>query len=51
LRNNSIVLQCLYDPQKERGGRHISTGMLYETVAEYVDMSVEEMQSIMEHLP
>ena len=40
-----IVLQCLYDLQQERGGRNVPTGMLYGTVVEYVDMSVEEMQS------
>ena len=40
-----IVLQCLYDLQQERGGRHVPTGMLYGTVVEHVDMSVEEMQS------
>ena len=42
-----IVLQCLYDLQQERGGRHVPTGMLYGTVVEYVEMSVEEMQSIL----
>jgi hypothetical protein len=45
-----IVLQCLYDLQQERGGRHIPTGMLYGTVVEHVDMSVEEMQSILVRL-
>ena len=39
-----VVLQCLYDLQQERGGRNVLTGMLYGTVVEYVDMSVEEMQ-------
>ena len=39
-----IVLQCFYDPQ-ERGRRNVPTGMLYGTVVEHVDMSVEEMQS------
>src|SRR5438552_10839620 len=42
-----IVLQCLHDLQQERGGRNVPTGMLYRTVVEYVDMSVEEMQSIL----
>ena len=42
-----IVLQCLYDLQQERGGRNVPTGMLYGSVVEYVDMSVEEMQSIL----
>jgi hypothetical protein len=41
-----IVLQCLYTRQQERGGRNVPTGMLYGTVVERVDMTVEEMQSI-----
>jgi len=45
-----IVLQCLYDLQQERGGRHVPTGMLYGTVVEHVDMSVEEMQGILARL-
>jgi len=40
-----IVLQCLYALQQEREGRNVPTGMLYGTVVEHVDMSVEEMQS------
>ena len=45
-----IVLQCLYDLQQERGGRNVPTGMLYGSVVEQVDMSVEEMQSILVRL-
>ena len=45
-----IVLQCLYDLQQERAGRHVPTGMLYGTVVEYVDMSIAEMQSILVRL-
>jgi hypothetical protein len=45
-----IVLQCLYDLQQERGGWNVPTGMLYGTVVEYVDMSVEEMQGILVRL-
>ena len=45
-----IVLQCLYDLQQERGGRNAPTGMLYGTVVEHVDMSVEEMQRILVRL-
>ena len=45
-----IVLQCLYDLQRERGGRNVPTGMLYGTVVEHVDMSVEETQSILVRL-
>jgi hypothetical protein len=40
----------LYDLQQERGGRNVPTGMLYGTVVEHVDMSVEEMQSILVRL-
>jgi hypothetical protein len=36
-----IVLQCLYELQQERGGRHVPTGMLYGSVVEHVEMSVE----------
>jgi hypothetical protein len=45
-----IVLECLYTLQQERSGRNVPTGMLYGTVVEYVDMSVEEMQSILVRL-
>jgi len=45
-----IVLWCLKELQQERTGRHVPTGMLYGTVVEYVDMSVEEMQSILVRL-
>ena len=45
-----IVLQCLADLQQEHGGRNVPTGMLYGSVVEYVDMRVEEMQSILVRL-
>jgi len=45
-----IVLQCLHALPQERGGRNVPTGMLYGTVVEHVDMSVEEMQSILVRL-
>jgi hypothetical protein len=45
-----IVLQCLADLQQERGGRNVPTGMLYGSVVEYVDISVEQMQSILVRL-
>jgi hypothetical protein len=45
-----IVLQCLHALQQERGGRNVPTGMLYGTVVEHVNMSVEEMQSILVRL-
>jgi len=45
-----VVLQCLHELQQERGGRNVPTGMLYGSVVEYVDMSVDEMQSILVRL-
>ena len=45
-----IVLKCLHALQQARGGRNVPTGMLYGTVVEHVDMSVEEMQSILVRL-
>jgi hypothetical protein len=42
-----IVLQCLYDLQQERGGRNVPASMLYGSVVEHVDMTVEEMQRIL----
>ena len=45
-----IVLWCLSELQKERGDRHVPTGMLYGSVVEYVDMTVDEMQSILVRL-
>ena len=45
-----LVLRCLSALQKERGDRHVPTGMLYGSVVEYVDMSVEEMQRILVRL-
>jgi len=45
-----IVLRCLHELQQERGGRHVPTGMLYESVVEHIAISVEEMQSILVRL-
>ncbi len=45
-----IVLWCLSELQKERGDRHVPTGMLYGSVVEYVNMTVDEMQSILVRL-
>ena len=45
-----VVLQCLYALQQERGGRNVPTGMLYGTVVEHIDMTLEEMQSILVRL-
>ena len=45
-----IVLWCLHALQQERGDRQVPTGMLYGSVVEYVDMSVDEMQNILVRL-
>ena len=45
-----VVLWCLKALQEKRGGRHVPTGMLYGSVVEHVNMSVEEMQSILVRL-
>ena len=45
-----VVLWCLKELQEERGGRHVPTGMLYGSVVEYINMHVEEMQSILVRL-
>ena len=42
-----VVLWCLSELQKERGGRHVPTAMLCGSVVEHVDMSVDEMQRIL----
>jgi len=41
------VLWCLKALQEERDGRHVPTGMLYGSVVEHINMSVEEMQRIL----
>lgn len=46
-RRERIVLWCLQELQHERAGRHVPTGMLYGSVVEHIDMSVDEMQSIL----
>ena len=45
-----IVLFCLHELQKERGDWHVPTGMLYGSVVGYVNMTVDEMQSILVRL-
>ena len=49
-RRERIVLFCLNELQQARGGRYVPTGMLYGSVVEYIDMSVDEMQSILVRL-
>ncbi|MCG8317359.1 MAG: hypothetical protein MI976_29425 [Pseudomonadales bacterium] len=47
-RKERAVLYCLHETQKELGDRNVPTVMLYGRVIEYVDMSVDELQSILQ---
>jgi hypothetical protein len=49
-RKERIVLHCINILQAELGGRNVPTAMLYGRVVEYVDISVEELQSILQQL-
>lgn len=49
-RKERVVLYCIDKVQKERGGRNVPTAMLYGRVVEYVDMSVDELQRILQRL-
>ena len=45
-----IVMFCIAETQKELGGRHVPTAMLYGRVIEHVDLSVDELQQILQRL-
>jgi hypothetical protein len=47
-RKERIVLVCLQKTQQELGGRNVPTAMLYGRVVEQVDISVAELQSILQ---
>jgi len=49
-RKERIILQCINQVQIESGGRNVPTAMLYGRVVEYIDMSEEEMQLILQRL-
>jgi hypothetical protein len=49
-RKERIVLYCLHQLEKERDGRNAPTVMLYGRVLEYVDMSENELQLILQRL-
>ena len=49
-RKQRIVLQCINTLQHELGGGNVPTAMLYGRVVEYMDMSVAEMQSILQEI-
>ena len=47
-RKERIVLYCLNELQTQRQGRNVPTAMLYGRVVEHVDMSVDELQAILQ---
>ena len=49
-RKERIVLFCIDQLHKERSGRNAPTAMLYGRVLEYVDMSEQELQAILQRL-
>ena len=49
-RKERIVLYCLHQLQKELNGRNAPTVMLYGRVVEYIDMSEQELQFILQRL-
>ncbi len=49
-RKERVVLWCIRQAQKERPGRNVPTAMLYGRVVEYVDMTVDELQKILQRL-
>lgn len=49
-RKERVVLYCIQQLQKERGGRNAPTAMLYGRVVEYVDMDENELQLILQRL-
>ena len=49
-RKERIVLYCIDQINKERGGRNVPTAMLYGRVIEHVNISIDEMQLILQKL-
>ncbi len=49
-RTERIVLYCIDQLQKERGGRHVPAAMLYGRVVERVDIGEQELQRIVQRL-
>ena len=49
-RKERIVLYCIDQIQKERGGRDVPTVMLYGRVVEHVNISEQELQAILQRL-
>lgn len=49
-RKERIVLYCIDQIQKERGGRNVPTVMLYGRVLEHINVSEAELQLILQRL-
>ena len=49
-RKERVVLWQIHLLQEELRGRNVPTAMLYGRVVEHVDMSVDELQSILQRL-
>lgn len=45
-----IVLYCISQTQNELGGRNVPTAMLYGRVLEHTDISISELQTILQKL-
>ena len=49
-RKERVVLYCIDQIQKERGGRNVPTVMLYGRVVEHLNISEDELQRILQRL-
>ncbi len=49
-RKERVVLYVLHKTQQELGDRNVPTLMLYGRVVEYIDMSQDELQAILQRL-
>jgi hypothetical protein len=45
-----VILWQLREAQRERGGANVPTAMLYGRVVEYVSVSIEEFQRVLQRL-
>lgn len=49
-RKERIVLYCIARIQKETGRKYVPTAMLYGRVVEFMDIGVDELQTILQRL-
>jgi hypothetical protein len=49
-RPERIVLWVLHETQRELKGRNVSTATLYGRVVEHIDLSVDDLQRILQRL-